>query len=95
MSGHDGSHGRYSHGCRCEACKVAHREYTAARRKAALTEGSLSHGRSSTYDAGCRCEKCYAARQVKYHTAPSEYRPRTGRRRQPTPYEQRPSARAG
>lgn len=68
MSAHEGSHGRYSNGCRCEPCRVAHRIYTAGRRKAALEAGELSHGLRNTYDAGCRCDKCYGARQVVYYT---------------------------
>lgn len=88
MSVHLGTHGRYSSGCRCDPCRAAHADYTRERRAEALAAGSLSHGRSSTYDAGCRCEKCYSARQVKYHTAPSEYpksHPGT-RHRAPKPY---------
>lgn len=95
MGDHVGSHGRYTHGCRCESCREAHSAYTRERRAAALAAGTLSHGRPSTYDAGCRCEKCYAAKQVRYYTAPNQYAPKSGQRRQPTPYDQRPSARAG
>lgn len=64
---HEGTHSRYSNGCRCEPCRQAHRDYTAARRKAALAAGELSHGVRNTYDAGCRCPKCYEARRVAYY----------------------------
>jgi hypothetical protein len=47
-------------------CTKAHRVYTAKRRKLALFEGTLTHGRRSTYDAGCRCALCFAARQEAY-----------------------------
>lgn len=74
MTPHEGTHGRYANGCRCDACKEAHRIYTADRRKAALLEGTLSHGRASTYWAGCRCDKCYEARRVVYLTGSGEYK---------------------
>lgn len=80
MSDHVGTHGRYTHGCRCDRCKEAHRAYTAERRKVALAAGTLTHGRASTFDAGCRCDACYNARRVKYFTN-AEYEPVTGRRR--------------
>jgi hypothetical protein len=77
---HEPTDGRYKNGCRCDGCRAAHRAYTAARRKAALSEGTLSHGVRATYDAGCRCWKCRSARQVDYVMNPGEYQPK-GRRR--------------
>jgi hypothetical protein len=68
-----GTHSAYSHGCRCDACKAAHREYTRARRAKALADGTLSHGVRGTYSAGCRCWKCVEARRVVYFTKPGEY----------------------
>ena len=68
-----GTHNAYSHGCRCEPCREAHRTYVAERRKKALVEGTLSHGKRGTYEAGCRCWKCVEARRVAYFTKPSEY----------------------
>ena len=47
--------------------------YRAERRKKALVEGTLSHGKRGTFDAGCRCWKCVEARRVAYFTKPSEY----------------------
>ena len=77
---HEPSHNQYTYGCRCEGCTFAHREYTRSRRAQSLAEGRLTHGKSSTYDAGCRCAECLAARQVKYVTGPSEYKPKRRRR---------------
>lgn len=50
--------------CRCSQCREAHRAYTAARRKQALAEGTLTHGKSSTFDAGCRCTACRYAKSA-------------------------------
>jgi hypothetical protein len=72
-AGHDGTHARYSRGCRCQPCRDAHRVYTRERRKAALAEGALSHGVRNTYDAGCRCDKCVGARRVAYFLNPGEH----------------------
>ena len=77
---HEPSHNQYTYGCRCDGCKVAHREYTAQKRAEALAAGRLTHGKCSTYDAGCRCEDCKAARQVKYVTGRTEYKPKRYRR---------------
>lgn len=62
------SHGVYTHGCRCDDCREAHRSYTRERRAKSLADGTLSHGTRSTYDAGCRCERCVWARSVVYWT---------------------------
>lgn len=68
MSPH-GNRNRYvTSGCRCDECRAAQREYVAARRAVALSEGNLTHGRRATYDAGCRCEQCRSTRLVAYYT---------------------------
>lgn len=77
------SHGRYSHGCRCEGCRRAHATYTRERRAASLDAGTLRHGLASTYDAGCRCLPCREARLIKYDTGRSEYK---AKRRQREPF---------
>jgi len=47
------------HGCRCEKCVTAQREYSRGRwahRLENLRPGD--HGKMPSYSAGCRCEKC-------------------------------------
>ena len=68
-----GTHNAYSHGGRCESCREAHRVYVAERRKKALADGTLTHGKRGTFDAGCRCEQCVNARRAAYFTNPSGY----------------------
>jgi hypothetical protein len=52
----------YAHGCRCELCLYAARQYKQElknRNKQKLADGTIKHGRSVSYwDAGCRCELC-------------------------------------
>lgn len=62
-----GLHWTYSDGlCRCDECREAKRVYVAARRRASLAAGTLTHGKRGTYDAGCRCHECTAARKAAY-----------------------------
>lgn len=64
-------HGGYTnHGCRCEVCRAAQRQYQAdlrARYAVRLAAGeAVPHGSSSTYtNWGCRCPECRAAHSVK------------------------------
>ena len=79
-----GTHGRYSnHGCRCDLCKQAIRDYRAELRvrkglppqepRRAAEHGT--HGRYSNH--GCRCDACTKANRDDCR----EYDYRTGRRR--------------
>lgn len=79
----DHGHGHYityAKGCRCDACRNAHR-IDAAERRVRWSSNSVGadragHGKASTYrNYGCRCTACSAANS----RANKEYR---GRRRQ-------------
>ncbi|MCE0485434.1 hypothetical protein [Ornithinimicrobium sediminis] len=57
-------------GCRCDACREAHRENHMRYMKKVRETGSLSgpdvnHGTSYRYDVGCRCEECRDAHNAK------------------------------
>lgn len=52
---------RYNRGCRCELCKVAHREYMRSLRRSE----PRTHGTASAYtNYGCRCAECREAVRV-------------------------------
>ncbi len=53
-----GTRSKYVHGCRCEACTAAQREYMRS------LKGKLpppTHGHSGYVNYGCRCEVCTQA----------------------------------
>ena len=55
-----------NHGCRCDVCRAAQREYMLAyhkrRREAGLPDGDPRHGTNNGYtNRGCRCEPCTKA----------------------------------
>lgn len=69
-----------NHKCRCEACKLAHREYQLVRvpirKSKGLEPGDSRHGTYNGYaNYGCRCEACKEANRI-YSI---DYRLRTGR----------------
>src|SRR5258708_18328277 len=68
-------YGGYSHGCSCEICLKAKRDYIAARRSIARQAADVAgaeawtgrHGTRFAYEErGCRCEAC-AATQLERH----------------------------
>jgi hypothetical protein len=70
MTSHDGSAVRYRNrgadGCRCDACREAHRQYVAARKQEWRNRPDLPHGTESGYhNWGCRCDACRAAYRAK------------------------------
>lgn len=61
-----GDHRTYNKGCRCDACREAHRVHMVDRRAAWATDPSAAdragHGKRSTYrNYHCRCEPCTTA----------------------------------
>lgn len=61
-------HGRTStyenHGCRCDACKAAHRAKNSAAQKRRLSGAvpkGVKHGETTYKNYGCRCDVCTAA----------------------------------
>lgn len=57
---HGTGNGYGNHGCRCGACRAAHRkihqEYMARCRDEGRVIGR--HGSTVAYDTGCRCDEC-------------------------------------
>lgn len=53
-----GTETTYADGCRCDACKNAHRRHMRRPERAATR---TDHGTPTCYSAGCRCEPCRSA----------------------------------
>jgi hypothetical protein len=55
-------------GCRCDACRTAHREHSVMYMRRMRQSGhllakpSVQHGTNYCYNVGCRCDKCRAAK---------------------------------
>lgn len=64
---HGTVNGYGNHGCRCEACRDAHRvkhhEYIVRKRAEGHVLGQ--HGSTLAYDTGCRCDVCREAHNKK------------------------------
>lgn len=71
-----GTRSSYAHGCRCDRCREAHREYSRERQhkrvKRGIGPGDPRHGSIRGYAQGCRCDRCREANTA-YHR---EYRKR-------------------
>lgn len=65
----------YKRGCRCGACREAHRVYHASLRAVALNDASLPRCPQSAlgYRNGCRCSACKEAERDRRSATPSDY----------------------
>lgn len=67
---HGTTNGYGNLGCRCDACREAHRKNHNRYMKRVREDGSLAgsgekHGTSYRYDVGCRCDDCREAHNAK------------------------------
>ena len=67
---HGTTNGYGNLGCRCEACREAHRQNHNRYMKKVRESGQLlgdaaKHGTSYRYDVGCRCDECREAHNEK------------------------------
>ncbi|GAA1937533.1 hypothetical protein GCM10009797_34020 [Nocardioides hwasunensis] len=66
---HGTANGYGNLGCRCDACREAHRvrhaEYMARVRRSGELADAGDHGSSYRYDVGCRCDECREAHNAK------------------------------
>ena len=64
---HGTTNGYGNHGCRCAACREAHRAHHNAYLARTRAEGRVlgKHGSAVAYDSGCRCDSCREAHNAK------------------------------
>lgn len=67
---HGTTNGYGNLGCRCDACREAHRRnHNLYMRRVRATKGLVqrgaTHGSSYRYDVGCRCDPCREAHNAK------------------------------
>ncbi len=79
---HGTVNGYGNRGCRCEACREAHRQAHAAymvrvrATKELATGDGITHGTSYRYDVGCRCDECREAHNAKSRETKARLRQR-------------------
>lgn len=67
---HGTTNGYGNHGCRCDACREAHRINHRKYMRRVKETGELAgeqvqHGTAYRYDVGCRCDECREAHNAK------------------------------
>lgn len=78
---HGTVNGYGNRGCRCDACREAHRKSHSAymkrvRETGELANGDVQHGTSYRYDVGCRCDACREAHNAKSRATKQRLRER-------------------
>jgi hypothetical protein len=79
-------YGGYSHGCRCDICREAKREYRRSRQPSAdLCQERRACGTSNGYAHGCRGDACGLARLLYQRQLRGTENPKPSKYDTPTP----------